>query len=199
MKKLARTILFTIVMMAATGGLYAETVDVYVAVPIIIDRTDGKDFNATAIGGGVKFSTAEHDDKFGLAAALTAYYPLAVSWTQGSGVSTSSVSDVYSVPLGLDLQLGVDINTLRLAFLTFPLGIGFHSKVDFYEPGPQINFGIVGSVGAKLNLGEFGIFARALVSYDFYGTQYVKANSKWDGGVMNHWGIQPQIGVSFSD
>ena len=133
----------------------------------------------------------------GGAVGLTVYYPLAVSWEKESGISTTDVSDLYSVPLGLDLLVGVDINLLRLGFIAFPLNVGVHSKVDFYEAGAQINFGLAGTVGGQLNLGPLGIFARAQIAYDFYGTQHIKGEG-WNGGRVNQWGVQPQIGVSLS-
>ena len=196
MKRLVGSII--LVSMMCVGSAFAGSSDFYLSVPIVIDRTDGNELNATAIGGGVKFSTAENDDAFGLAAGLTAYYPLAVSWTKDTGISTTDVSSLYSVPLGLDLLLGVDINLLRLGFIAFPLNLGLHSKVDFYEVGPQVNFGLAATVGGQLNLGDLGIFARAQISYDFYGTQHVDAAGGWKGGKRNQWGIQPQIGVNFS-
>lgn len=183
----------------------AETLDVYMSVPVIVDRSGESSLNATAIGGGVKFSTVEYDemngeydDIMGFGAALTAYYPLALSQTQ-NGVSVSSVSELYSVPLGLDLFLGLDVTKLQLGLLTFPLGIGAHSKAEFYKEGFQMNFGLAGFAGAHLDLGDLGIFARVQVSCDFYGTQNMRADGKWHGGVMNHWGIQPQVGISFLD
>lgn len=200
MKERGMRILMAAGMMAfAAGLLAAESLDVYMAVPIVIDRTDGNDLNVTAIGGGLKFSTIDEDDWFGLGAGLVAYCPLAVSWTQGTGLSTKSVGDVYSAPVGLDLLLGLDINRFWWGFLSFPLSLGFHSKVDFYEPGTQINFGIAGSVGVQLNMGDLGFFVRGQVSYDFGSTQYLKASGDWHGSLINQWGIQPQIGVRLSD
>ena len=207
MKKLVCSVLFLIPLLFVCGGkVAAESADVYLAVPLVFDRTAGNDMNVTAIGGGVKLGTAEYDDSFGAALGVTVYSPLALSWTNDAGLSTTSVSDAYSTPVGLDFFLGVDMNLLKilrippvLGFITFPMNFGFHSKVDFYEVGPQINFGVAGSVGAQLNLFGFGIFARAQISYDFYGTQHVNAAGGWQGGRVNQWGIQPQIGISISD
>ncbi len=192
-----KIVLVTGLLAAAAGLLVAESVDAYMAVPIAIDRTDGNKLNSTAIGGGLKFSTIEDYEPLGLGAGLTAYHPVAISWTQDSGASTTSVSDLYSAPVGLDLLLGVDINMLRRGFLSFPMSVGFHSKVDFYKPGAQINFGIGGSAAVRLNMYDFGIFVRAQVSYDFCGTWH--ADGKWSGGTVNQWGIQPQVGVSILD
>ena len=197
MKKLICSIILVSMMCIGAGSVFAGSSDFYLSVPIMIDRTDGNELNTTAIGGGVKLSTAENDDAFGVAAGLTAYYPLAISWTKGSGISTTDVSALYSVPLGLDMLLGADINLLRLGFISFPLNVGVHSKVDFYEVGSQINLGLAATVGGQLNLGDLGIFARAQISYDFYCTQHIKDDG-WNGGRLNQWGIQPQIGVSFS-
>ena len=197
MKKLISPIVLVSMLCVGAGSVFAGSSDFYLSVPIVIDRTDGNELNTTAIGGGVKLSTAENDDAFGVAVGLTAYYPLAVSWKKGAGISTTDVSDLYSVPLGLDLLVGVDINLLRLGFIAFPLNLGVHSKVDFYEAGAQINFGLAGTVGGQLNLGPLGIFARAQIAYDFYGTQHVK-DEGWNGGRVNQWGVQPQIGVSLS-
>ncbi|MBO7174611.1 MAG: hypothetical protein J6V57_02555 [Spirochaetaceae bacterium] len=197
MKRCISSILLVLLMCLCTSNLFAGSTDFYLSVPIVVDRTDGEKLDTTAIGGGVKFSSAENDDELGIALGITAYYPLAVSFTEGSGISTTDVSELYSVPLGLDFLVGADINILRLGFLSFPLNVGVHSKVDFYEAGPKLNMGLAGTVGGQLNLGPLGLFARAQISYDFYGTQYIKGEG-WNGGKMNHWGIQPQIGVNFS-
>lgn len=197
MKRLVGSIILVSMMCIGAGNVFAGSSDFYLSVPIVIDRTGDGELNTTAIGGGVKLSTAENDDLLGGAVGLTVYYPLAVSWTKGAGVSTTDVSALYSVPLGLDFLVGVDINALRLGVLSFPLNVGLHSKVDFYEAGAQINFGLAGTVGGQLNLGPLGIFARAQIAYDFYGTQRIKGEG-WDGRRINQWGIQPQIGVSLS-
>lgn len=197
MKKLISSIVLVAMMCVGAGSVFAGSSDFYLSVPIVIDRTDGNELNTTAIGGGVKLSTADNNDLLGVAGGLTVYYPLAVSWNKGAGISTTDVSDLYSVPLGLDLLVGVDVNLLKLGFIAFPFNLGIHSKIDFYEAGTQVNFGLAGTVGGQLNLGPLGIFARAQISYDFYGTRHVKDDG-WKGDKLNQWGVQPQIGVSLS-
>ncbi len=66
-------------MVVAAGLLAAESLDVYMAVPVAIDRTDRNELNVAAIGGGLKFSTIDEDDWLGLGTGLKAYSPLAVS------------------------------------------------------------------------------------------------------------------------
>ena len=87
MKRLVGSIILVSMMCIGAGNAFAGSSDFYLSVPIVIDRTGDGELNTTAIGGGVKLSTAENDDLLGGAVGLTVYYPLAVSWTKGAGVS----------------------------------------------------------------------------------------------------------------
>ncbi len=191
------TVVLCALVLCLSAAAFAGTTDIYAAIPLNFDKSNGTEVQGTAIGAGIMSSTLRRDGIFGITMALTGYYPMDISMKTDGVSYTATTSDMYSVPFGLDAMLGITLNPFKIGIFSFPITVGAHAKTDFYKIGQQFDLGAAGNVGLKISLGGFGVFVRTQISYDFYRFTLLDTG-KTSSDSISVWGVQPQIGISFA-